>query len=153
MNTRTWSLRSAAIAAMALCAALPMAAQRPLVLNDVSVLSRSGTEMKPGHTVLVRGDRIELVAPSAEIKIPRRARVVDGHGRFVIPGLADLHVHIKRSRADVDRLFALFLAHGVTTVLNMDGGSQVLRLRQEVSAGERLGPTIYTTGPIIRGFS
>ena len=149
----TWSLRTAAIGAMAVCASPAVTAQRPLVLRDVTVLSASGTEMKPGYTVLVRGDRIEQVGPNAEIKIPRRANVVDGRGRFVIPGLADLHVHIKRSSADIDRLFALFLAHGVTTVLNMDGGSNVLELRDEVKAGERLGPTIYTTGPIIRGFS
>ena len=92
---------------MAVCASPAVTAQRPLVLRDVTVLSASGTEMKPGYTVLVRGDRIEQVGPNAEIKIPRRANVVDGHGRFVIPGFADLHVHIKRSSADIDRLFAV----------------------------------------------
>ena len=66
----TWSLRSLVIAAIAVCATPAMPAQRPLVPRDVTVLSASGTEMKPGYTVLMRGDRIESVGPSAEIKVP-----------------------------------------------------------------------------------
>ncbi len=134
-----------------LALAVPATAQKPLAIRNVSVLVPTGNQMLPGQTVVVRDEHIVEVAPVGDAKIPRRARVIDGEGLFLIPGLNDLHVHIKRSRDDVEKLFALFLQHGVTTVLNLDGGTQVLKLRDEVVAGTLLGPTIYTSGPILRG--
>ena len=126
-------------------------ADPPLLLRDVTLLPLSGDAPRSGQSILIRGDRIERVEPDSEIDPPRGARVVDGSGRFVIPGLTDGHVHVKRSSADLDRLLPIFLAHGVTTVVNLDGGPAVLRLRDEVASGERLGPTIHTSGPILRG--
>lgn len=126
-------------------------AQRPLLLRDVTLLPLTGEAPRSGQSILVRGDRIEQVGPSPQVRAPGSARVVEGAGRFAIPGLTDAHVHVKRSSADLDRLLPLFVAHGVTTVVNLDGGPTVLALRDQVSRGERAGPTIYTSGPIIRG--
>lgn len=139
-----------ALAAL-LSAASPVAGQRPVAITDVSVLAPDAGSMLPEHTVLLRGDRILAVGPVDEVVAPRRARILDGRGRYLIPGLTDTHVHIKRSRSDVEQLFSLFLDYGVTAVLNLDGGPQVLALRQEVENGDLVGPAIFTSGPILRG--
>ena len=97
MSTRTSSLRSGAIAVMALCAALPVAALRPLVLRDFSVLSPSGTEMEPGHTVLVRGEtlrgtaRAVLDEPAYTKEVFKRLRpdALEGFGTLVEVRLDD----------------------------------------------------------------
>ncbi len=128
------------------------AADKVLVLQNVSLPSLAGEAPRLGQSIVIRGDRIEEVGPTADVKVPRGATVVPGGGRFVIPGLADTHVHLTRSLRDVDRLFALFLANGVTTVLNLEGSAAVLGVRAQVASGELLGPRIYTSGPIIRGY-
>src|SRR6185436_16279743 len=71
---------------------------------------------------------------------------IDGKGRWLMPGLADMHVHTW-SADD----FPLFIANGVTTVRNMFGSELQLGWRQQVATGELLGPTMITAGPIIDG--
>ncbi len=97
-----------------------------------------------GQTVLVRGPRIVAAGPAAQIEIPESARRIDGRGKFLMPGLADMHVHFQ----DTDSL-SLFLANGITTVRNLFGLPLHLRLRTEIERGEVLGPRIYTAGPIL----
>ena len=98
------------------------------------------------HTVVIRGDRIVAVAPRASVQLPHGVTVIDGAGKWLIPGLADMHVHTW----DADDL-ALFLAAGVTTVRNMWGVPQHLTWRSQIARGERLGPTIVTAGALIDG--
>lgn len=98
-----------------------------------------------GHTVLVRGDRVVAVAPAGEVDV-RAARVIDAGGRWVLPGLADMHVHFW-SQEDL----ALFLLNGVTTVRNLAGAPEHLRWRDAIARGELDGPTLLTAGPIIDG--
>lgn len=98
------------------------------------------------HTVVVRGDRIAALGPSAQVAVPAGATVVDGAGKWVMPGLADMHVHLWNK----DDL-TLFLAAGVTTVRNMFGERRHLSWRSQIAAGEWIGPTIITAGPIIDG--
>jgi imidazolonepropionase-like amidohydrolase len=148
MRGRSWWLVAAAL----LVAPSPRAvAIERLALRGVTVLPMDGGAPLPRQTVLVREGRIEAVGPADSVDVASATQVVDADGKFVVPGLADLHVHIKRPSADVDRLMALFLRHGVTTVLSLDGGPTVLGLREEIASGSRLGPRVLTAGPIIRG--
>jgi hypothetical protein len=71
---------------------------------------------------------------------------VDGRGRWLMPGLADMHVHLYNADQLVD-----FLAHGVTTVAVLNGSRPVLDWRRQVAGGALLGPTIYTSGPSLDG--
>jgi imidazolonepropionase-like amidohydrolase len=74
---------------------------------------------------------------------------IDGRGRYLMPGLADLHVHLFNSK---DLL--LYLANGVTTIRNLGGygaGDSILQIRRDVVAGKRLGPTIFTSGNWLDG--
>ncbi len=127
-------------------------AQRPLVIENVTVLPMTaGNEATGPHTVVVREGRIATIGDAASDRLKRRAQVIDGSGRFLIPGLVDAHVHINRSDDDSKRLRDLFLLHGITTIINLEGSARVAALRDRIAAGEELGPTIVTSGAILRG--
>ncbi|HEY0482376.1 MAG TPA: amidohydrolase family protein [Kofleriaceae bacterium] len=117
-----------------------------LVITDVSVVPMASDGVLPHHTVVVRGDRIIAVAPSASLPVPAGTTAIDGTGKWLMPGLADMHVHAFR-----DDDLTLFLAAGVTTIRNMFGSEQHLAWRSDIAHGTRLGPTIVTAGPIIDG--
>lgn len=110
---------------------------------DVTVVPMDRNRVLEHQTVVVRGGRIETVGAE---KPPEGATVIDGRGRFLMPGLADLHVH-----AWYEEELLLFLANGVTTVRNLWGKPMHLRWRGEIERGERLGPAFLTTGDITDG--
>lgn len=107
----------------------------PMTERDVSVLE--------DHAVLVRGDTIVWVGPDGER--PRDAAVVevDAGGRFLLPGLIDLHAHVSEAH------LPLFLANGVTAVREMNGSAAHLRMRAEIDAGERRGPRMSVASPLL----
>jgi hypothetical protein len=117
-----------------------------VAVTDVTVVPMARDGVLAHHTVVVRGDRIVAVAPSASITVPAGVTVIDGAGKWLMPGLADMHVH-----AWTDSDLTLFIAAGVTTVRNMYGSDQHLVWRSQIAKGDRLGPTIVTAGPIIDG--
>jgi imidazolonepropionase-like amidohydrolase len=113
--------------------------------EHAAVVTMSSEQVLPDHTVIVSGTRITSVGPSASAQVPAGAIRIDGRGKYLMPGLADMHVHIYDAND-----FKLMLASGVTTVLNMSGSPQVLGWRSAIGTGELLGPTVYTTGPMLR---
>ncbi|MBM4186380.1 MAG: amidohydrolase family protein [Gemmatimonadetes bacterium] len=115
-----------------------------LAFLNVNVVDVAAATILPGQTVLVKGDRI--VAIGTKLAIAETTRSVDGSGRYLIPGLMDMHTHI----SSPDQLY-LYLATGVTTVRHMAGDSVSLRWRREVAEGKLLGPRIVTAGPLIDG--
>ncbi|MGZ8363240.1 MAG: amidohydrolase family protein [Caulobacteraceae bacterium] len=104
---------------------------------DVTVIPMDRPGMMTHQTVLVRDARIAAIGRTGAVRIPRSARVIKGRGRWLIPGLADMHTHI-----DDPRDFPLLLANGVTTTLNMGGASENYRttIRARLRRGEMLGP-------------
>lgn len=121
--------------------ALAQSAPSTYVIRNVSVVATSGTPATRLHDVVVRGRHIQALTRPGSARAAG-ATVIDGQGKFLIPGLIDAHVHIKEG----DPLF-LFVVNGVTTVQNMSGRPFHLRLRQETNTGALLGPRIITTGP------
>jgi hypothetical protein len=111
---------------------------------NVTVLPMDKEQILFDHTVLVEGDRIVAVGPSPAIEIPPDALLIDGGGRYLLPGLVDAHVHL-----DDTETAPLYLAHGVTTAVNMRGNAQHLDWRQRFADGELPGPTLYTTSTYI----
>jgi len=134
-------------AAPAAPAPSPIAA-RPgdTAITDVTVVPMTGDGALAHHTVVIRGDRIVAVAPDARIALPAGTTMIAGAGRWLMPGLADMHVHTWR-----DDDLTMFVAAGVTTIRNMWGIEQHLAWRSQIARGERLGPTIVTAGPLIDG--
>lgn len=117
-----------------------------LVIANATVVPMSRDGELARHTVVIRGDRIVAVAPSAELPVPAGVTAIDGTGKWVMPGLADMHVHVFG-----DDQLAMLVAAGVTTVRNMYGSQQHLAWRDRTARGELLGPTIVTAGPLIDG--
>jgi imidazolonepropionase-like amidohydrolase len=134
---------------MPLLLALLVAVQQPaeLAISNVTVIDIATGARAPNSTVLIRGNRITAVGPSANVTIPSGARRVDGGGKFVIPGLWDMHMHLSMTGRSA---LALLLANGVTGVRDMGGDfSRVLPWRDSVARGAITGPRILTAGPIV----
>ena len=134
---------------MALLFALMLAVQQPsqLALDNVTVIDVASGALAPGSTVLITGNRITAVGPSSSVTVPSGARRVDGRGKYLMPGLWDMHVHVSMTGRSS---LALFLANGVTGVRDMGGNaSVVIPLRDSVARGAIAGPRILTAGPIV----
>jgi imidazolonepropionase-like amidohydrolase len=113
-----------------------------LAIEHVTVLPMDRDIALADHTVLVAQGLIAWVGPSKDARVPAAATRVDGRGTFLMPGLADMHVHIQ-SVEDLRQ----FVAAGITTVRNMHGGPQHVEWREQVARGTLLGPAIVTSGP------
>ena len=122
-----------------------------VAIAEVTVVPMDREGLVPRQTVVVRGDRIVAVGPSADTPIPPDATVIDGRGRYLLPGLTDGHVHLAGTVFGPGRPefgdAPLYLAYGVTTVFNLGGTPEHLEWRRRVTAGELPGPTIYTSPP------
>ena len=114
---------------------------------DVTVLAMDSPRVLAHQTVLVERGRIVKVGPSNTVRVPAKTSRIESRNRFLLPGLADMHVHLM----EPETYFRLFLAYGVTTVRSMAGGPDMLQLRDRVSSGALLGPTVYTAGPLLDG--
>ena len=116
---------------------------------DVTLVPLDTARVLLHQTVVVRDGRIASIGPAAAVQPPPGALRIDGRGRYLMPGLVDMHVHLFDSR---DLL--LYLANGVTTIRNLGGyaaADSILELRRQVAAGERLGPAIVTSGNWLDG--
>src|SRR5215472_6738909 len=110
-------------------------------------------------TVVVRGDRIAAAGPAASVSIPGGARITDLRGKVLMPGLADMHVHLMGGWDGVAtdmlgyrRYMNALLYAGVTTVLDTGNVEPfIVQIRAEIAAGRLLGPRVYCVGPLIDG--
>jgi len=139
---------SALLALLALAQSTPLvlAQSPPLVIEHVSVIPMERELVLADQTVVVRDGRIAALGAASTVAVPPDAQRIDGRGRFLMPGLADMHVHVW----DENDLY-LFVACGVTTVRNLFGDPLHLAWRKRIESGELVGPRIYTAGPIIDG--
>lgn len=117
-----------------------------LWLRNVRVLPMTRPLILLDRDVRVSHGAITGIEPAGDADPPKHAEVVAGRGCYLLPGLIDAHVHIN----DEVELLS-YLAHGVTTVVNLRGSEAHLQLAEDVASGARLGPRIYTSGPTIDG--
>jgi hypothetical protein len=113
------------------------------------VIDATGAAASPDMTVIIAGGRIAAIGSSRKVKAPKGAQVIDATGKFLIPGLWDMHVHLGSN----DLLLPFYVANGVTGVRSMaDSVENIAKFRRQVSAGELTGPRIVATaGPIVDG--
>ncbi len=118
-----------------------------LAVVDVTVVPMDHDGTFAHQTVIVRDGKITVLGPVDTTRVPEGAQRIDGTGKFLMPGLADMHVHTYDPRQ-----LALFASMGVTTIRVMWGAPGALGTRDAIKAGEwRLAPSIYTAGPIVDG--
>lgn len=123
----------------------------PLFIRDITIIDCAGHAAQPGMSLLISNGRIAAIAPAARITAPARAEILDGRGKYLIPGLWNMHVHLG-AYADGKHAVAAFLAQGVTGLRDMGSPlDDILRLRQETSDGTILGPRMVVSGPLIQG--
>lgn len=126
--------------------ARPPQTSRPLVLTHVTVVDATGAPAQPDRTVVITGDRITELGPSTSVQMPKDAEVIDARGKFLIPGLWDMHAHWYQK----DYL-PLFVANGVTGIRIMAGTPVHHQWRQEIEQGDLPGPRMSIASPIIDG--
>lgn len=132
------------------------AGRPPLVIENVNVIATEGrVEVMPGQSLLVIDGRIAWTGPAGDLTAPAGAVRLNGAGRWVIPGLADMHVHLENDRllrlytgradladgtVDPARSLAPYVANGVLQVANFGAMAEAVGLRNDVEAGRVLGP-------------
>ncbi len=129
-------------------------AAQDVAFVNANVITMEDHEVTPGATVLVSGDRIVAVGP--DVAVPAGALRVDATGKFLLPGLAEMHGHVPRpdepAQYTEDVLF-LYVANGITTVRGMLGAPGQLELRRRANSSEIVAPTLYLAGPSFSGGS
>ncbi len=113
---------------------------------DVTVVPMDRERVLPHQTVVVLAARIAEIGPTARVLVPRGALRIDGRGKYLMPGMADMHSH-PESLLDL----MLYVAKGVTTVRTMGSPPDLRHWRSEAAASRLLSPTIYTAGPVLDG--
>ena len=117
----------------------------PLVFKNVTVIDMTGKPLQAAMTVVIEGNSITKIGTTAKTKIPKNAQVIDASGKFLIPGLWDMHVHLQEKTP-----FPLFIANGVLGVRHMGGNlKQVFEWREAVRLGKLLAPRIVTCGSVV----
>ena len=133
--------------------------KKPICLYDGVIIDGNGGVPVENGAVVIRDRRIEAVGIISDLKIPADARMINMKGKTVMPGLADMHVHLCGGWDGVSvdllgyqRYLNSLLYSGITTILDLGNNLDfILQLRQEVEEGRVLGPRIYCAGPIING--
>ena len=125
--------------------------------ENVMVLPMDRAGAIAGQTVLVRDGTIAAVGDAGDVRIPPEATVIEGAGRYLMPGLAEMHAHVPPQqnppRDVLEDIFFLYIANGVTTIRGMLGRSYQIALADELERGEILGPTFYVGAPSLNGNS
>lgn len=129
--------------------------RQSLVVTHVTVIDATGAPPLPDMTVVVNEKRIVTVGSSRDVRLPPHARVVDGRGKYLIPGLWDMHVHtvfgdwLPRNEKVT---LPLFVANGITGVRDMGSDLDVVKQwRARIEAGTLLGPRMVIAGPMLDG--
>lgn len=142
-------------------------AQSPTVaIRDVTLVDVTDGSVHPNQTVCIEGNRITAIGPAVEDRVPDGADIVEATGKYLIPGLWDMHVHSVanvaldtpiRSVMAMDWHFPLFLVYGVTGVRDMNDGTGDVTLaltnsvKRRLAEGSQSGPRLLAAGPSIDG--
>jgi hypothetical protein len=130
-------------------------ATREIVFQDVSVIPMDNERLLEHQTVVTKNGHITALGAVKKVKFGKDALVIDAKGKYLIPGLAEMHAHVPpiddiEPMKDVVTLFAV---NGITTIRGMLGHPRHLELRTMIRKGEILSPHFYTTGPSFSGIS
>src|SRR5688500_12759723 len=158
MTARTILSRALGALCLGAAAATVASAQNATAFVDVTVIPMDRAGALRGQTVVVEGDRVTALGPSASVRVPAGATRIDGRGKYLMPGLAEMHAHVvgannpNHETINRDILF-LYIANGITSIRAMLGAPNQLPLREQLRRGEVLGPTMYVSAPALHGNS
>lgn len=130
--------------------------------TNVTVLPMDAERTLPDHTVVVVDGVITAVGPAGAIEVPADATVIDGRGRWLMPGLAEMHAHVppvppngpqRPPQEMLDDIFFLYVANGITAIRGMLGAPYQIDLRAEIREERHLAPDFWAAAPSINGNS
>ena len=136
-----------------------------LLIDDATVFDGTGVPPRDRTSVLISAGTIRAVGPRGSFRAPRDAETLSARGRFLMPGLVDLHTHMitrdafaflrrfgpPMQASDPERFLRWFPAFGVTSVRDIGNYRGILKLRDRVASGDLLGPTILAAGELLEG--
>ena len=134
---------------LAVAQAKRVARPQPLVLTHANVIGMAGAKPKADMTLIVVGDRITAVGRTGKVRVPEGARVIDAAGKYLIPGLWDMHVHLGDGDFDKNFYLRLFIANGITGVRIMEGAPEYQSWRREAEGGTLLAPRMVIASPML----
>jgi imidazolonepropionase-like amidohydrolase len=151
-----------ALVLLLLWLATPFLAQQPrssqsrsLAFTHLTVIDATGAAPRPDMTVVITAGRIVAVGSSKSVPLPQDTQVIEGRGKFLIPGLWDMHIHltlVPDQAVSRDVIAPLLVAYGVTGVRDMGGDWQrIQELRKDIALGRTSGPRIIAPGPFVDG--
>lgn len=154
----TYSFAAAALLGLVACGGTPPpAAPGTIAFVGVDVLPMDRTGVVEDQTVIVLDGEIVEVGFADDVVVGEGATIIDGTGRYLMPGLAEMHAHVPPGanppRDAVEDILFLYIANGVTTIRGMLGSEYQIPLADELERGEVLGPTFYVGAPSINGNS
>jgi imidazolonepropionase-like amidohydrolase len=150
------SLCRAVFALSLLCVVSPTQAMSSgaIVIRNVAIIDVQGNKLDVDRDVIVEGNRIVGVQAGGTARPPKDARVVDGSGKFLIPGLWDFHVHVFSAAGEEDIALPMYIINGVTGIRDAGAFRKLAEMRKITTAverGERVGPRIILAGAMIDG--
>lgn len=120
-------------------------AEGSFAISQVNILSPEADRMIPGQTVLIENGHITAI--DSTLTLSANTTIIDGSGKYLIPGLIDAHVHLFKSPNDL----LLYLANGVTQIRELIGEAAHLKWKQQIVAG-RIGPQMFVASPRLGSF-
>ena len=129
--------------------------RRQIVFRDVNVVSMRDDKILKDQVVVATGGRITAVGTRNKVKYGKDAFVIDATGKYLLPGLAEMHAHVPPvdDVAPMKDVLMLFALNGITTIRGMLGHPKHLEVREKIKQGDITGPRLYTTGPSFNGMS
>ncbi len=116
-----------------------------LVIQGGTLISGTGEAPVPNAVIVIEGNRITAVGAAGSVSIPSGAEIIQADGKFILPGFADMHVHWQHWMPE------LFLAHGVTSAVDLESGEWTLAQRDLIRDGRMQGPRIFTASHSLFG--
>lgn len=137
------------------CQLPPVPNVAELVFRSVNLIPMDRETVLQNQTVVVRNGVITAIGDEGTVKWGNGAKVIDGKGKYLMPGLAEMHAHVPPvdDLEPMKEVLLLFAVNGITTIRGMLGHPRHLELRQKIKTGEILGPQFFTSGPSFNGNS
>jgi imidazolonepropionase-like amidohydrolase len=155
MRMMSWIVSPIIVVGVSLAGLATAASDAPIAFTHVSIIDVTGRPTEPDMTVIVAGDRIVAVGKSAHVAIPKTAQVITATGKYLIPGLWDMHVHTAFGNwlpPDQNVTLPLFVVNGITGVRDMGGDLEILKQwRSAIAARKLIGPRMIIAGPMLDG--
>ena len=127
--------------------------QQEIVFRSVNIIPMDRERIMENQTVVTKNGMISIIGDASKVKYSKNALVIEAKGKYLIPGLAEMHAHVPPvdEIEPMKEVVLLFAVKGVTTIRGMLGHPRHLELRSKLRSGEIIGPRFYTSGPSFNG--